>query len=225
MSLRLSISDIRKRYGGKEVLKGCTSSFFGGVTAVMGSNGSGKSTLLRICALLEQPASGRVEYFHEKDSPLEHDIGLMRKIALVLPRGGIFDTTVWNNAAYGLKIRGIGRRELNALTAEILEAVGLYEKRRQKARTISTGEAQRLALARAMVLEPDVLFLDEPTVSVDEENTWIIEEIILGMKTPGGPTVVISTHDRAQAERLADTILTIRDGMLHRENVPQSIRI
>jgi len=219
MSLGLSLSGIRKSYGRKEVLSGSSCTFRGGVTAIMGPNGSGKSTLFRICALLEPPTSGTVAYFYDADRPLEDCIELRRKIALVLPRGGIFDLSVWANASYGLRIRGTGRREIKERTKEILRMVGLLDRRRQRARTLSTGEAQRLALARAMVIEPEALFLDEPTVSVDGENTEIIENIILGMRRPGGPTVLLSTHDRAQAERLADAIITLRGGRLHHETL------
>jgi tungstate transport system ATP-binding protein len=213
MNIKLSVSRIVKSYGKKKVLEGCTVAFGTGVTAVMGPNGCGKSTLLRICALLERPTSGDLKYYYASKG-VPHDLKLMRKISLVLPRTGIFNTTVWKNASYGLGVRGTGRREKKARTKEILNTVGLYERRKQNALSLSNGEAQRLVLARAMVLEPEVLFLDEPTASLDEENAAIVEGIILGMKKPGGPTVIIATHDRAQAERLADRTLVIRQGKL-----------
>jgi tungstate transport system ATP-binding protein len=212
VNVNLAISEIEKSYGRKKVLAGCTHAFANGVTAVMGPNGCGKSTLLRICALLEPPDSGAVRYYHAREQSLPHDLDLMRRITLVLPGAGIFNATVWKNAAYGLMIRGVGRLQTGKRVKEILKTVGLYGRRRQNALTISSGEAQRLALARAMVLEPEVLFIDEPTASLDEENTAIVEELIFGMRRPGGPTVVIATHDRAQAERLADRIITIRNG-------------
>ncbi|MGE5808475.1 MAG: ATP-binding cassette domain-containing protein, partial [Nitrospirota bacterium] len=80
--------------------------------------------------------------------------------------------------------------------------------------TLSSGETQRLGLARALVTEPDILFLDEPTASVDEENTGIIESIIRTMKEGGRTTVIMTTHDRDQAERLADVLLLMKDGMI-----------
>jgi tungstate transport system ATP-binding protein len=221
MSIMLRIFDMAKSYDGKEVLAGCTYEFPGGITALMGPNGSGKSTLLRICEFLEEPTAGSVHYFDEQGD-VPHDLELRRKITLVLPRAGIFNTTVFKNAAYGLKLRGIGRAETRRRVREVLDKAGLLHKERQNSLSLSSGESQRLAIARAMVLRPDVLLLDEPTASVDEENTAIIEETILGMvKWPHGsgkafasPTVIFATHDRAQAGRLSSRILNLSRGRI-----------
>jgi tungstate transport system ATP-binding protein len=215
MQLKLAVHEVTKTYGKKKLLQGCTQGFGRGVTAIMGPNGCGKSTLLRIGALLETPTSGKVRYYYSRESTAAHNIKLMRKISLVLPRAGIFNASVWRNTTYGLRVRGVGRRKRKKRAEEILKAVGLYEKRKQNALTISTGEAQRLALARAMVLKPEVLFLDEPTGSLDEENTVIVEKIILRLKAnPNPPIIVMTTHDRYQAQRLADTTITIRNGKI-----------
>lgn len=211
MSLKLSISDIKKNYYGRDVLSGCSGTFEGGVTALMGPNGSGKSTLLRICSLLEMPTSGIVRYFYD-NSDLEHDISLRRKITIVLPGGGIFNASVYKNVAYGLKVRGVDKTRINEKVHEVLEMVGLLALSKHNALAISSGEAQRLALARAMVIEPEFIFLDEPTVNIDEQNRKVIEEIVLEMRKRGGPTIIITTHDRDQANRLADSILTIKGG-------------
>jgi tungstate transport system ATP-binding protein len=215
MSIRLSISDVKKNYGGREVLGGCSATFEGGVTALMGPNGSGKSTLLRICALLEIPTSGLVRYFDD-DGDVEHDISLRRKITMVMPGGGIFNTSVFKNAAYGLKVRGVDKTKINKKVREVLDMVGLSSLSKQNANAISSGEAQRLAIARAMVIEPEVLFLDEPTVSVDEQNREAIEAIVIEMRKLGRPTIVITTHDRDQANRLADRMLIIKGGKFGR---------
>jgi len=130
----------------------------------------------------------------------------------VLPRVGVFNTTAFKNVAYGLSIRGIKGREREEKVNKALEFVGLGHKSDQNARTLSSGEAQRLGMARALVIEPEVLFLDEPTASVDQRNTQIIEDIILKMKEGRSSTVIITTHDRAQAERLADHLLAIKEG-------------
>jgi tungstate transport system ATP-binding protein len=213
MGLRLSLSGLWKGYGGKDVLRGCDYGFQGGVYSVMGPNGSGKSTLLRLCALLEPPDRGEIGYF-DGSQPVPHGLPLRRSITLVLPRAGIFNTSVLGNVAYGQRIRGLGRKESRRRALKALEAVGLDRKAGHRALHVSSGEAQRLAIARALVVDPKVLFLDEPTASVDEENRAIIEEIILRMKKEGGPTVVIATHDRGQAERLSDRILLLKDGRL-----------
>lgn len=213
MGLSLSLSGLWKGYGGKDVLRGCGYTFREGVYSVMGPNGSGKSTLLRLCALLEPPDRGEIGFF-DGGGPVPDGLSLRRSITLVLPRAGIFNTSVLANAAYGLRLRGLGRKDSRGRALEALEAVGLARKAGHRALHVSSGEAQRLAIARALVIVPKVLFLDEPTASVDEENRVIIEEIILRMKKAGGPTVVMATHDRAQAERLSDRILLLKDGEL-----------
>ncbi len=213
MSLALSIRDVAKSYGGKEILRGVSCEFRSGVYALMGPNGAGKSTLLRLCALLERPDRGEILYRND-EGRVEEGIALRRRLTLVLPRAGIFNKTVARNAAYGLEIRKLGRREISERVHEALRTVGLLDRAGQNALTISSGEAQRLALARAMVIEPEVLFLDEPTASVDEENVEIIEGLILGMKARGSPTVVMATHDREQALRLSDSIIRMKGGSI-----------
>lgn len=135
-------------------------------------------------------------------------------MTMVLPRVGAFNTTVFKNVAYGLSIRAVGETELKHKVDSALAAVGLTHKRGHQALTLSSGELQRLGIARAMAIDPEILFLDEPTASVDEENTGIIEKIILSLKKEGTTTVIITTHDREQAERLADTIIMMRNGRI-----------
>jgi tungstate transport system ATP-binding protein len=127
---------------------------------------------------------------------------------------GVFNTSVYRNVAYGLKIRGVGGKEAEEKTDRVLEFVGLIEKKNHYALTLSSGEKQRLGIARAVVIDPEILFLDEPAVYVDQENTEIIEKIILDMKQLRKSTVVITTHHVEQGERLADRILIMQDGMI-----------
>ena len=234
MSLRLNISDVRKNYNGKPVLNACSFSFDrNGVYVLTGSNGSGKSTLLRICALIETADKGEVNYF-SGDTPLHpplprgelkggvssegnvlnKDIELRRRITLVLPGIGLFNTTVFNNAAYGLKIRGGKNKETERKVNDALNFVGLIHKKNHNALTLSSGETQRLGIARAMVIEPEMLFLDEPTASIDNENTEIVENIILNMKKEGRSKIIIATHDMMQAKRLADCMLLMDEGKI-----------
>jgi tungstate transport system ATP-binding protein len=214
MSLGLETLHLRKSYDNNEVLQDCSFPVSeSGIHVLTGPNGCGKSTFLRICSLLEEPDSGEVRYFSGANV-VEKDLALRRRISLVLPRVGPFNTTVFSNISYGLAIRGIKGKEAAERTLKALEFVGLGHKRGQRALALSSGETQRLGIARALAIQPEILFLDEPTASVDRKNTDIIEEIIIGMKQAGRPMVIMTTHDQRQAEKLADTLFVLRDGRL-----------
>jgi tungstate transport system ATP-binding protein len=214
MILTLQVSDIVKRYNGSPVLDHCSFFFDAvGTYVLTGPNGCGKSTFLRICALLERPDDGSVT-FYESGAELKENIGLKRRITLVLPKVGIFNTTVAKNAAYGLSVRDVDKAAINEKTRRALDFVGLAHKIHQNALTLSSGEAQRLGIARALVIEPDILFLDEPTASVDTKNTELIERILGSLKAENKSIVVIATHDKEQAKRLADRLLLINNGRI-----------
>jgi tungstate transport system ATP-binding protein len=214
MGLELKIVHVFRSYNGNPILRDCSFGFASGRTyVVQGPNGSGKSTLFRALALLEKPDSGRVEY-RDGGRILAVDLELRRRITLVLPRTGIFNTTVFKNVAYGLKIRGITRAEIEARVHDVLLAVGLAHKKSHRAAELSSGETKRLGIARAMVIKPEVFMLDEPTANIDPVNTAIIEDIILKMQQDRQTTILMITHDPAQAERLGDDLLFMQDGKI-----------
>jgi len=175
----------------------------GPVTVVMGPNGAGKSLLLRLLHGLIQPTSGDITWGGQA---LDDDI--RRRQAMVFQRPILLRRSVAANIDFVLGLRGkatAGRR------ADILELVGLSDRARQPARLLSGGEQQRLALARALALAPDVLFLDEPTASLDPASVQWIEEIVRTAQDRG-TKIIFVTHDIGQARRLGDEIVFVHRG-------------
>lgn len=212
MGLKLSVLNLLKTYNGTPAVKDCSFSFISGnAYALMGPNGCGKSTFLRLCALLEEPDKGEIIYLSNGIS-VQKDIALRRRITLVLPKIGVFNSSVFKNVVYGLKIREARQPDIERKATEMLDFVGLIQKKNHNALTLSSGETQRLGIARALVIEPDIIFLDEPTASIDEKNTGIVEEIILKINKQKGTTIIMATHDASQAERLSGNILLMRNG-------------
>lgn len=207
---------LRKRYGDRTVLDIPETHIEAGkITVIVGSNGAGKSTLLRILAFLDEPTEGEVIFKGKLlDFSRGIDIATLRRVTLVMQEHFIFSTSVIGNVLYGLRKRGIERDQAMARAREALQAVGLGEMANREARKLSGGEGKRLAMARALALEPDVILLDEPTANVDNENTRAIESLIKSIRDNRGTTVVMTTHDRRQAQRLGDRVLTIADGRL-----------
>jgi tungstate transport system ATP-binding protein len=214
MGLNLEVARIVKSYNGQAVLRGCSFAFDHGRTyTLLGANGSGKSTFLRIAALLEPPDAGEVRY-RDNGVELPHDLGLRRRITLLLPRIGVFNTTVFHNVAYGLKIRGWSKQEVEDRVNDALGRVGLLHKRRQNGLDLSSGETKRLGIARSLVIEPEVFCLDEPTANLDPKNSEIIEQIIFGLKSARKSTLIVVTHDPDQARRLGDHSLVMDHGRI-----------
>ena len=132
----------------------------------------------------------------------------------MLPKVGVFNRSVAANVAYSLKIRHIPRRDAIRRVEQILELVGLSHKKNQPALTLSSGETQRMGMARALVIEPEILFLDEPTASIDDENTLIIENLLKTLKQNDRTTIIMTTHDSGQAHRVGDHLLWLKNGRL-----------
>ncbi len=185
----------------------------GEVLALVGPSGAGKSTLLRLLNFLESPTQGAirfqgVEFTPNAEMPLEK----RRLVTTVFQRPMLLERTVYDNVAFGLRLRG--QRDAKDRVSAALEEVGLASIPHQRARTLSGGEAQRVALARAMVLEPDVLLLDEPTANLDPYNVGLIETIARRLNNNHGTTVVLVTHNVFQAHRLAHRVCFLLDGRL-----------
>jgi tungstate transport system ATP-binding protein len=173
---------------------------------VLGPNGAGKSLLLRLCHGLLQPTAGAVAW----QLPAA---AARRRQAMVFQRPVLLRRSVAENVDYALRLRGLPERDRAPRVAAALAATGLEPLARQPARALSGGEQQRLALARAWAVEPEVLFLDEPTASLDPTSARAVEGIVAAIHRAGAK-VVMTTHDLALAHRLADEILFLHRGRL-----------
>jgi tungstate transport system ATP-binding protein len=215
MSL-LEVAGLTHRYGEREVLQDLDLSIGKGeVFALIGPTGAGKTTLLRIMDLLEVPAAGEI-YFDGKCLPRsgKRRLEIRRRISFVHQKPQVFNLSVYDNVACGLRWRGEEKNRIAVKVDNILEMVGLGGYRNRKARTLSGGEAQRVALARSLVLEPEVLLLDEPTANLDPVSTAKIEQLISSVARQHNTTMIMATHDMSQGQQLADRIGVLLDGKL-----------
>ena len=176
----IEIVSLHQRYDEQDVLKNINLKVDKGeVFALIGPTGAGKTTLLRLIDLLETPTSGKI-YFDGVDvTELRRArFEVRRRMAFVLQKPMVFNTSVYDNIAYGLRWRGKKRGDIKERVNSILEVVGLMPYKNRNARTLSGGEAQRVAIARAIAIEPEVLLLDEPTANLDPGSTSKVEELI-----------------------------------------------
>ncbi|MCP5365026.1 MAG: ATP-binding cassette domain-containing protein [Hyphomicrobiales bacterium] len=205
--LPLQLRKLTFKAGGKVLMKGISVDLnHGPLSVVIGPNGAGKSLLLRMCHGLIKPTSGDVLWAAPTGEA-------QRRQAMVFQRPILLRRSVRANVDYALSVRGTRRRERRDKVAEVLERTGLRRFAERQARSLSVGEQQKLALARVWVLSPQVLFLDEPTASLDPGATHAVEEIILAIHE-AGTKVIMTTHDLSQARRMADEILFLHRGRL-----------
>jgi tungstate transport system ATP-binding protein len=215
--LPLRLQDVSYSVNGTCILDAITAEIEPGPrTVILGPNGAGKSVLMRVCHGLLRPTSGQVLWRTAS--------GGRRRQAMVFQRPVMLRRSAVANVAYALKLAGFGLSERRLRAQDVLEAVGLEAQAQQPARMLSGGEQQRLALARAWAVGPEVLFLDEPTANLDPRATREVESIIMAIHATG-TKIVMTTHNLGQARRLADEILFLCDGrLIERTNVEQFFR-
>jgi tungstate transport system ATP-binding protein len=204
--LPLRLEQLCFEASGRRIIQSISLEFAAGSrTVILGANGAGKSVLLRLCHGLVAPTSGSVVWNAPEALDIRHGQ------AMVFQRPVMLRRSAFANVAYGLKLAGVSRRAREARAQRAIEELGLAHLSDRSARVLSGGEQQRLALARAWALEPEVLFLDEPTANLDPGATREIEAAIARIGE-AGTKIIMVTHDLGAAKRLADEIVFLHDG-------------
>lgn len=211
--LPLRLEGVTFEASGARLIDDIATAFEPGVRSViLGPNGAGKSLLLRLCHGLIRPSAGRLVWAGANGVGAG-SAEVRHRQAMVFQRPVLLRRSAAANVAYPLRLRGVPALERCRRVAEALERAGLGAQANQRARTLSGGEQQRLAIARAWAMRPDVLFLDEPTASLDPAATRAVEDLIQSVHDSGAK-IVMTTHDLGQARRLADEVLFLHRGRL-----------
>jgi tungstate transport system ATP-binding protein len=220
----IEIKGLYKRFGTSEILNDINLDIEEGkVLALIGPTGSGKTTLLRLIDMLDQPTKGGIFFRSEDICRLSSKEKLLvrRRMAMVFQKPVMFNRSVYENVAYGLKVRSNGNSRDDVL--HTLEEVGLSGYESRSANTLSGGEMQRIALARAMVIKPEVLLLDEPTANLDPRSASSIDDLI-GHLAQSGMTVIIASHNMTECRRLANKVVVLVKGRISRTGRPNDIQ-
>jgi iron(III) transport system ATP-binding protein len=228
----LSVNDLHLDYGtgahANPILKGVSMHLQRGeVVALLGPSGSGKTTLLRAVAGLESPRLGTIDIGERRvfdgsrafEMPAEQrNLGLVFQSYALWPHKTVFD-----NVAYGLKLRGVGKSDIEAKVNEVLAQLGLGHLGARFPHQLSGGQQQRVAIARALVYNPPVILLDEPLSNLDaklrEEARAFLRELIVRL----GLSALMVTHDQAEAMAISDRILLLNNGKIEQQGTPQSM--
>jgi tungstate transport system ATP-binding protein len=210
----VELRGVRHRYAGRLVLD--LEQFTvprAGTLAVVGHNGSGKSTLLRLLALLEAPTEGQV-WFDGKLVPRRAPVLLRRRVTLVEQRPVLFRGTVRENLEYGLRVRDVSASAATGIIGDVVEQLGLQPLLDRQRQELSDGEVQRVAVARALALRPDVLLLDEPASSADRAAAGALYRALAAERAARPFAVCIASHQLEDAYRWADDIRALAEGRL-----------
>ena len=216
LSSIIEVAGLTHSYGEQKILQDLNLSIGKGeVFALIGPTGAGKTTLLRIINLLEIPGAGEI-YFDGQRIPRsgKQRLEIRRRMSFIHQKPQVFNLNVYDNVACGLRWRGEKKNRIAEKVGHILEMVGLEGYDNRNARTLSGGEAQRVALARSLVLEPEVLLLDEPTANLDPISTDKIEQLISRVAGQRDITMIMATHDMSQGQQLAGRIGVLLHGRL-----------
>ena len=215
----IELSGVSKTYDNVSALSDIDLSIEKGeIFTVLGPNGSGKTTLLKILGGLEKPTKGIILYKNKRITEKNSE-EIRRTTTLVFQHAILFKGSVRNNVEFGLRIRGLPDSKINEKVNQALTLVGLLDMADKSAKELSGGEKQRCSLARALVLESELLLLDEPTLNLDPESLNIIKQVIRRLNQKG-VTIVLATHDLEQAKELSQRIILLDRGKIVESGSP-----
>lgn len=223
-SFLLEALDIQVERGGVSVLE--IPSFLlapNEVVSLIGPNGAGKSSLLLALARLIPTRSGTIRYRGEIVAAGSATTAYRRRLAMVFQEPLLFDATVFENVAAGLKIRGLGKREVANRVGETLERFRMGHLAERSARKLSGGEAQRTSLARAFAVKPEMIFLDEPFVSLDPPTREALMEDLARILEETSTSAVLATHDQLEALRLSHRMVVLERGRIIQSGTPAEV--
>jgi tungstate transport system ATP-binding protein len=211
----LALEKILVRYGDSAALEVPSLTVERGeILAVIGPNGAGKSTLLRLMGLLQQPTQGKI-YFHNREVIPTDGLDIRRRMASVFQEPLLLNASVYENAVLGLKLRRVDRRAAEQRVLPWLERLGISHLAKRQARSLSGGEAQRTSLARALVLDPEILLLDEPFSPLDPPTRDSLLFDLQRILRETGITTILVTHQREEAFMLGDRVAVLIGGKVH----------
>ncbi|MBI3325357.1 MAG: ABC transporter ATP-binding protein, partial [Nitrospinae bacterium] len=195
----------------------------GEVLALIGPNGAGKSTLLRVLGLLQRPSDGEVRFNGARIDFRRSTLAWRRRMITIFQEPLLCNTTVFRNVALGLRLRGVPRQTILPRVEAWLHRLGILQHRRRQANTLSGGEAQRVNLARAFVLEPDAFLLDEPFAALDPPTRRALLQDLHQLLRETGVTTIFVTHDLTEVMSLADRVAVILGGRVVQLDTPEHV--
>ena len=220
----LQAKDLSVVYGNRKVLDVPALSINPNkVTAIIGPNGSGKTTLSLCLSLLLKPTTGKILYRGNIIPDGSSMMQMRRRFAVVFQEPLLLNASVWENVTLGLKLHKFNQQEINDRAQHWLERFGITSLARRNAKTLSGGEAQRTSLARAFVLQPEILFLDEPFAALDVPTRQSLFGDMINILQETKSTTILVTHDRNEAQALAHHIILLMDGKIVQKGTPKEL--
>lgn len=209
----VSIKNLTKSFDGYKVLDNINLQIKkGDIIGIKGSSGTGKTTLLRILHMLETHEKGNTLLFGHKPGN-GNSLELQRRMVMVFQKPVVFNSSVYHNVSYGLKVRKIHKNIIDKKVKDILKQVKL-NKLHTNALKLSGGEIQKIAIARALIVNPELLLLDEPTANLDAKNIEIIENLLKDINKKFDTSIIITSHDIDHIKRISNKMYDLSDGKL-----------